>query len=591
MNRNTYNANRPNNMNRNSTSQPYQEQHRQNSQAVQSQPVHGLDLAEIAMMQRYPERYVRNQQNSQFLQTQQPPTAGVLASVANPLYAQGYRWNQQTPEVVPTFQHVPNRGVADPQTFTQNSTSQPYPQELRPTPQGLQSHPDPVHGFDIVGVVMNRLHRERARFLMNQKNSQALSAHQPLTQTFSQNRTSQPDPQELRPTPQGLPSQAEYGFSGDFAGLGDGDGTQPFLGSSGSQAHLVSNDSQQNARQQIRSDALAAQNPRHKKRRILKNRTLQNRRAMRRRIAPNRENPVALQRSSIVSTSERLPIPATLPVERPTLATSQVNRGTFRDCAHPPSMQRSAGISASGNFHSSAVDRALPTQATGQINPLENHQPNSDHQIASANLAEANAPHVPNHAEEPVAHAQDSELSEFAEAAKNGAEEERNERIKIGRNDTFTNGVNIIKVLSLSSVRHRADRILPGGGCSVRAACYMIGSLSDLELNTLLEDVRPYNQRGERLSAVEKVLEGKTKKALQKLNPQGTAQLSDLQFKRPVARICEHATDILTAYGSRQMKQKIAGLQNASKEKDELIKELALIIYYLRREGGGNRQT
>lgn len=178
-------------------------------------------------------------------------------------------------------------------------------------------------------------------------------------------------------------------------------------------------------------------------------------------------------------------------------------------------------------------------------------------------------------------------VSIFEAAAKSGAEEGL-ERLNSGEKAVFSEGINIVRASTLKrTTLLRSPRTLPGGGCVVCAACYMIGSLSDSELKSLFNKLGCCVTREEHFLVVKEVLGKKTQDAISKVNPsiartQGVRYGPPAAMKTVLIKVLGEVTDILATHASNKMRQEIYMLERGLREKDKIIQEQRAVANRLR---------
>ena len=138
--------------------------------------------------------------------------------------------------------------------------------------------------------------------------------------------------------------------------------------------------------------------------------------------------------------------------------------------------------------------------------------------------------------------------------------------------ETYELGKTIVSSSKLYANQRRSNRLLPGGGDSTTAACYMIGGTPDSVLSPLLSRVSPCDPREERCKAVERVLKDKTRGAICALNGENPREARADNLA--AVRICEVVADVLVAYTSRQLMESRKSLINTVQRQEQELKTL-----------------
>ena len=140
------------------------------------------------------------------------------------------------------------------------------------------------------------------------------------------------------------------------------------------------------------------------------------------------------------------------------------------------------------------------------------------------------------------------------------------------RTQMYTLAIKVVRSARLAAAQRRSARLLPGGGDTTTAACYVLGGLPDRSMRTLLRNASPAAPREARLKHVERALKERVRSHIVSLNG---ANARDLRACNLAAvRICSTAADILGAHAARCLVDDLAKAEEQARRKDATIAAL-----------------
>lgn len=123
--------------------------------------------------------------------------------------------------------------------------------------------------------------------------------------------------------------------------------------------------------------------------------------------------------------------------------------------------------------------------------------------------------------------------------------------------------------------------MLPGGGDTSVAACYMLGGTADTNLSAVVASWDLTSPRGTRVKAAERVWKDQVKELIAGLNARGGRESRAENLA--ALRVCEVIADVLDGWVVREMYEGV-------RRRDSVIDELRREIEELRR-GQGNSDS